>query len=229
MSFARKATSPAIGAKTASGLRSKLPSDAETTFTVMRMNLGGSHNWDHIADLEPTGGVSNYLRGTGPSTWLKGIRHYAELRAPNVYDGVDLVFYGSGPSLKYDFILKPGTDPKQIRLAFDGVRDLRVEKTTGDLVLRAADDSEVRQLRPRMYQEAGNKRVEVAGGYRIVGPHSARFSLAEYDHAKPLIIDPRLDATENSATFLGKFHRHCEWCHRRCSGQFIHHRLHHLS
>ncbi|MBV8864463.1 MAG: SBBP repeat-containing protein [Acidobacteriaceae bacterium] len=203
MAFARKASSSAMGRDASSRLGSKLPSAAEATFTVLSMKLEQSHGWDQVAGIEPTGGVSNYFGGTGPNTSITGIPHYAKLRATKVYDGVDVAFYGSGPHLEYDFVVEPNTDPNYIRLAFDGLRELHVDQPTGDLVLTASDGSHVRQLRPQIYQESAGRRVQVAGDYRIIGPRSVTFSVADYDHSKPLIIDPRLDATETSARFLG--------------------------
>jgi hypothetical protein len=136
MRVTEKSSQPSNAVKTVSLLTSKLPSTGSTKYTTVGIKLDGSHPWDDVTGLEPTGGISNYFLGNDPRAWQKGVPHYAKLREANVYDGVDLVFYGNGPTLEYDLVVKPGADPKQIRLAFDGVDRMHVDDQTGDLVLR---------------------------------------------------------------------------------------------
>jgi len=66
-----------------------------------------------------------------------------------------------------------------------------VDGKSGDLVITSGS-SELRQLRPRIYQQAGNGRIEVAGGYQLSDHDRATFALAGYDRERPLIIDPRV-------------------------------------
>jgi hypothetical protein len=157
---------------------------------VVGMNLSGSHGWTHVRGLEPTGGVSNYLAGNDAKNWHSGIPQYARLQVNGVYDGIDLVFYGRGSNLEYDFVLAPGADPNQIRLAFDGAGPMRIDSKTGDLVIPTTTGSEMRHLRPRVYQQIGQQKVEVAGGYQILDNGQAAFRLAPYDRRSPLIVDP---------------------------------------
>ena len=165
--------------------------------SVVGMNLGGSHAWNAVEGLEPTGGVSNYLVGP-QKDWHKGIPQYGRVRVKDVYDGIDLVFYGHGHEMEYDFVVRPGGDPNQIRLAFDGVDSMRVDASNGDLVIKTKTGSEMRQIQPRVYQQEGNKKVEVAGGYQIMDNGQAAFRLANYDRQKALVVDPQVEFT----TFL---------------------------
>jgi hypothetical protein len=142
----------------------------------MRMKLNGSHSWDSVKGLEPTGGVSNYFIGNDPKQWQLEVPHYARIQTAGVYNGIDLVLYSRGGKLEYDFVVAPYADPKQIRLGFDGVDAMRVDRTTGDLLLTAADGSQVRQLRPRVYQQFGTRQVDVGGRTRswiANRPHSS--------------------------------------------------------
>jgi hypothetical protein len=166
--------------------------------SVIGMNLVGSHSWSKVEGLEPTGGVSNYLLGKDRKDWHTGIPQYGRLRVKNVYDGIDLVFYGHGRDLEYDFVVAPGGDPNQIRLAFDGVGPLRLDSKTGDLVIKTSSGSEMRHVRPRVYQQIGNDKVEVSGGYQILDNGQAAFRLADYDRRSSLVVDPTVEFT----TFL---------------------------
>jgi Beta-propeller repeat len=158
--------------------------------TLVGMNLGGSHAWSHVQGLEPTGGVSNYMVGQDSKNWHSGIPQYGRLQVKDVYDGIDLVFYGHGHDLEYDFVVKPGGDPNQIRLTFDGA--MRVDEKTGDLVIKTRTGSEMRHVRPRVYQQVGNQKVEVAGAYQLMANGEAAFRLASYDRRSSLVVDPEV-------------------------------------
>lgn len=160
--------------------------------STLRMKLDGDRPWDHLTGLEPTGGVSNYYPGNDAKVWRTNIPHYNRVSAGSVYEGIDLVFYANEGELEYDFVLKPGADPKKIRLAFEGQDRMRVDDKSGDLVLTTVNGSELRQVRPKVYQQIGDTRVEVAGGYELLDDRRAAFALAAYDLRHPLVIDPTL-------------------------------------
>jgi hypothetical protein len=60
------------------------------------------------------------------------VQSYRRLRRHQVYPGVDVVYYGTGDNLEYDFEIAPGADPSRIRLRFDGADRLRMA-LKGDL------------------------------------------------------------------------------------------------
>lgn len=161
--------------------------------SIVEMRLTGGRPWMQIRGLKPTGSFSNYFLGNDPKAWRTDIPHYAEVRAAGVYEGIDLVFYERGGDLEYDFVVSPGADPKQIRLTFDGVDSMRVDDKSGDLVLKATGGgAEIRHRRPRVYQQQGDNRVEVASGYEILDRYQATFTLAAYDSRRSLVIDPTI-------------------------------------
>ncbi len=129
--------------------------------------------------------LSNYYSGQDPNRWLTGIPNYAQLKLEGIYPGIDLVYHGLTDSLEFDFVLAPGADASVIEMACEGAA---ARLSDGDLVLETSAGP-IRQLRPRIYQELGEGRVEIAGGYRIVG-NVIRFELAAYDRSRPFVIDP---------------------------------------
>jgi hypothetical protein len=171
---------------------------SESSLSVVRMKLSAGKPWTDVQGLEPTGGVSNYLIGNNRKAWHTGIPHYGRLRVASVYDGIDLVLYGRGRDLEYDFVVAPGADPKQIRVSFEGAKSMHIDNKTGDLVVTTATGSELRHVRPNVYQQVGSQRVEVAGEYKMMGDGQAGFSLAQYDPRRALVIDPTVAFT----TFL---------------------------
>lgn len=115
---------------------------------------------------------------------------WERLRFRSVYEGIDVVYYGNGPHLEYDFLVAPGADPGVIRTAFAGVRRIRLN-SAGDLVLETAA-GEYRQRRPVAYQERDGKRTPVEASYDVRSGQ-IRLSLGAYDRALPLTIDPLVE------------------------------------
>src|SRR5205085_2547351 len=101
--------------------------------------------------LDQLDATSNYFRGRDAGRWRTNIPTYARVRYRDVYPGVSLVYYGNQQQLEYDFVVSPGGDPRQIKLAFKGSRPLHVN-ADGDLVLRVAG-GEMRFHKPTVYQE----------------------------------------------------------------------------
>jgi len=56
------------------------------------------------------------------------------VRYENVYPGIDVVYYGNQGQLEYDFVVRPGADPKSIRFGLEGGGALKLD-AQGDLVL----------------------------------------------------------------------------------------------
>ena len=193
------ASEPRPSLPSAPGSRPELPSGAlrKPSYSTVQMKLTGGRPWAAIKGLEPTGGITNYLLGGQSRNWKTGVQHYSRLSIAGVYEGIDLVFYSNGSQLEYDFVVAPGADPKRIRLAFDGVERMQVDSKSGDLLLTMRSGAELRHFRPKVYQQAGARKVEVAGGYEILDRRQATFTLAAYDPGRPLIIDPEIAYLKN--------------------------------
>jgi beta-propeller repeat-containing protein len=157
--------------------------------SVERMKLLGANRKPRFEPLDKQPGVSNYFLGNDPSKWRTNIANYGKIALRDVYPGIDLVFYGHQRQLEYDWVVAPGADPKQIRVKWEGPSQI-TKNASGDLVLSAS----LIQRKPVIVQEG--RRIE--GGYAVRGSEVA-FELAQYDAAKPLVIDPVLAYS----TYLG--------------------------
>jgi hypothetical protein len=163
-------------------------SPREVEQAVVRMKLVGAGEPREMLGQERLPGISNYFIGNDPRKWRTNLPHYARLEYKGLYPGVDLVCRGQQRQLEYDFVVAAGADPRQIQLAWEGAESLRLD-AQGDLVVRTRM-GELVQKRPRVYQEAGGERVEVASAYRLAGDGRVSFQLARYDRRRPLLIDP---------------------------------------
>jgi hypothetical protein len=159
-------------------------------------------------DVRPVGqdkteAVVSYFKGR-PKEWRTGLPTYAKIVYPELWPGIDLVYYGTVNRLKYEFVVRPGADPGRIRLAYRGATGVQVN-AAGQLEVTTPiggfqDDT------PVAYQEVDGRRVEVEVAYALaqspvvsspqfsVLSHQSSttygFRVGEYDPGRPLILDP---------------------------------------
>ena len=160
----------------------------ETAATSMQF-VGGNAT-ARIAGEDEMASKVNYLVGSSSSQWRTGVPVYGRVRVDSLYPGVNVVYYGNGRQLEYDFDLAAGVDPKTIAMRFDGAEKVSVN-SLGELVV-SLNGGEVVQRRPVIYQMEGRTRHEISGGYQVLDAHTATFALTDYDHSLPLVIDPVL-------------------------------------
>jgi hypothetical protein len=172
------------------GARREPRKPPSTKSSVLRMKLIGANPSPQVAGLEELPGKSNYFIGSDSSKWRTNVATYAKVKYREVYPGIDLVYYGNQRQLEYDWIVSPGAETETIRFAIEGAKRTSIDPN-GDLVLTVAG-GEVRLQKPVVYQETDGVRNEVAGSYVKKTNREIGFRLAEYDAAKPLLIDPVL-------------------------------------
>jgi|GEM_PF-856421 len=163
---------------------------------TVRFALQGARPGVRGRGEQPLPGTANYFRGDR-SQWRTNIPTFGRVRFNGVYDGIDLVYYGRGRELEYDFVVHPGASHEVIAFRFDAASGARID-SAGDLVL-TTKSGEARQRKPYIYQEIGGIRRPVAGGYRIHPDGAIGFSVGPYDRGHDLVIDPVLQF----ATFYG--------------------------
>jgi hypothetical protein len=157
---------------------------------IVRMRLAGAVAPRQVEPLQKLPGISNYFVGRDPKQWRTDIPQYRRVRYERVYPGVDLVYYGNGAQLQYDFTVEPGAEPGKIQLQFDGMKRLRIEES-GDLLLETAL-GDLRLAKPVVYQESEAGRKPVEAGYRLLAEGKVGFTIGEYDRSRRLVIDPTL-------------------------------------
>src|SRR2546426_18702 len=143
---------------------------------------------------DPTPAVVSSFKGPREQ-WKAGLRTYGSLVYPELWPGVDLVFTGTASRLKYTFLVHPGADPDQIKLAYRGATAVRLTGT-GELDVSTPVGG-FRDERPYAYQDVEGRRVEVAAAYAMnpqaaAGVQGYGFRLGAYDRSKPLVLDPAM-------------------------------------
>ena len=137
----------------------------QTERLVFAQDFVGTNKHPTLEARNPQPGTYNYFLGNDPARWRTGVKAYTEVFYRDVWEGIDLKLYGNGQDLEQEFIVKPGGDLSRIQVAYRGIEGLRVAED-GGLVIKTAF-GELKESKPRIYQEIDGKRIEVAGRFKI--------------------------------------------------------------
>ncbi|MGB9334031.1 MAG: SBBP repeat-containing protein [Candidatus Acidiferrales bacterium] len=170
---------------------------ADRESTAIHFSMLGANSDAKVSGLDPLPGTTSYFIGNDPARWRTGIRAFSRVAYHAIYPGVDLVYYGSGRELEFDFKIAPHADPSQVRLKVEGANSLKIS-STGDLRIATAV-GEVRLNRPEIYQLVENRREKVEGAYVLANNNEISLQLGPYDTNRALIFDPVIQYS----TFLG--------------------------
>jgi hypothetical protein len=156
---------------------------------LVRLSFEGARSMQS-AKWDPSGKMlapTNYFKGGT----FRSADAFSNLRRPNLYPGIDVVYHGRGGRLEYDFNLAPRADPSRIRMRFEGVDRVSLDDS-GALVLKTASGDIIQQL-PMVYQERPSGEViTVSAAYRLAADGSVGVSLGKYDRTQALVIDPSI-------------------------------------
>ncbi len=158
-------------------------------------------------DVQPVGQdpaetVVSYFRGR-PDEWHTGLPTYQRIVYPDLWPGIDLAYTGAGGYLKYEFVVHPGADPGQIRLAYRGAEAVTLN-AAGQIEVTTPVGGFTDDL-PVAWQEGPAGRTPVSATFDIqpatfnpstgsgqaLEPSTAfSFALSPYDPTRTLVLDP---------------------------------------
>ena len=163
------------------------------------MTFVGANPSARVVGDGPLQSRSNYFKGD-PSQWLTNVPNYSAVVVHDIYPGIDVRYYGNNSGLlEYDLVVKPGADPSQIRLDYQGVTGVSIDPRGAAHL--STPNGEIRSWEPVAYQvgETGARR-EASARYLSLGTNQFGFQVSQYDHSAELVIDPAIDYS----TFLGR-------------------------
>ncbi len=163
---------------------------------AVKLNFLNSNNDIEVIGEERLPWRNNYFIGNDPSLWRTNIPNFRKIRYSEIYQGIDLVYYGSQTNIKYDYIVYPGEDPDQILLQYDigkGETNNLSVNSGGELIIRTPF-GDIKEKKPYAYQVINGKEKEVEIDYKIVDlkANIYTFKIGRYDPRFTLTIDPEL-------------------------------------
>lgn len=134
----------------------------------------------------------NYFQGNDPTKWNTKIQTYEKITYKEMWEGIDLVFYGDNGKLKYDFIVKPQASVEDIKFTYRGFDEKLIDEN-GNLVFKMPI-GELIDEKPICYQEIDGEKVIIESDFTIQEEGNLTFygyKLQDgYDKEQTIIIDP---------------------------------------
>lgn len=143
---------------------------------------------------QPTKTRYRFFLGRDASRHVRGARAFERVELGEVYPGIRVSLQAAQASVEKVFVVEPGADPRQIAVAIEGARGLRLDEEGRLLAL--TDHGEIAFSAPIAWQEEGGGRQPVEVAYELSEDGKQyRFALGGYDPARTLWIDPLLQST----------------------------------
>jgi uncharacterized protein (TIGR03437 family) len=165
--------------------RSRAVLELQRSAVTLQM-LGGTGDWT-LTGMEQRSGSVHYFNGANPA---KTYRLYSQVKAVNIYPGIDLIVRGNNEYFEYDFEVLAGHDAGAITIGFQGITGISIDEH-GDLILNAAD-GEIRQPKPHAWQIVNGEKHFVDVSYRLSKDGSVGFHLGAHKPGAGLTIDPEV-------------------------------------
>ncbi|MGD2091925.1 MAG: SBBP repeat-containing protein [Candidatus Aminicenantes bacterium] len=153
----------------------------------------------------------NYFKGKDKSKWHSHIPTSQAVLYKSLYKNIDLKLYGIEKEIEYDWIVKPGGNPEDIKFQYKNVKGTRldeegnllIETNFGQLLHKKPVSYQKRQA-PGAWRKAQSacpyERSTVNVTFKKIAENIYGFEVGEYDNSRELIIDPVVLAY---STYLG--------------------------
>ncbi|MBK9248326.1 MAG: choice-of-anchor D domain-containing protein [Ignavibacteria bacterium] len=146
----------------------------------MDMEFIGANPNAHISGTEQASDYTNYYLAHCP----QGITHvpsFAKLIVKDIYPQIDAVWKTTERGLKYEFIVRPGGDYRQIKMRYTGAD---ITQNSG-LITATTPLGSIRDESPVSFQNENKIPTQFHKNKDSYG-----FTVAEYDHSQSIVIDP---------------------------------------
>lgn len=160
--------------------RNKIPQ--QTTIYRLDINWLNAKSNATVLKEEVLEAYDNYYTEVSPAG-VTQIKSYKNVTYQNLYNGIDLKWYGKNNDLKYDYIVAAGVDHKQIQLQIKGAETILVNKN-GELIIKTPL-GELTEAAPYVTQNG----KQIAAKW-LVKNNIVSFDIKDIDPSVPLMIDP---------------------------------------
>ncbi len=166
-----------------------VPEPVTLYFHAYRMKWLNAHKTANTTTSKKQNYYHNYYLGNEPSRWKGNVGVYGNVDYQELYNGIDLHLSSDKGHLKYDFIVKPGSNPADIRLQYEGLD--KIELNRGNLLLYTSVGI-ITEVAPYAYQYINGALREVPCKYKIQGNELSFQFPKGYDPSINLVIDPTI-------------------------------------
>lgn len=170
--------------------------------TGFKVKFEGANPSAFIESSRPSADYNNYFIGKDPSKWAGRVKNYSRLLYKDLWNGIDLEAVGQNNSVKYNYYVKPGADPKNIRMHYDKMERIVLKK--GEITIKTTLN-ELVEHPPYAYQVFDGIEKEVPCKF-VLKKNTVSFEFPDgYDATRELVIDPVLVFACSSGSLADNF------------------------
>ncbi|MEA3558977.1 MAG: SBBP repeat-containing protein, partial [Candidatus Thermoplasmatota archaeon] len=144
--------------------------------------LGGSSSGPE--GMEELDHHTNYFSGSDPDDWHTNVENFENIIYENVWENIDIVYRIVDGRLKYDTLVHPGGNVKDVVFSF---QDVSPELIDGALLIRTPI-GDIFDDMPLTYQSDD----EITSSWSMMSDSCIGFEVGQYDPDRELVIDPGL-------------------------------------
>jgi hypothetical protein len=154
--------------------------------TLYRLDI----NWLNVNEnirvekCKPLEGYNNYYLEVCP-TGIHNVKSYKGVTYKNIYNNIDLHYYEKDGNLKYDYIVAPKADYKQIQLEIKGAKKIEVQND-GSIIFNTPL-GQIQEEAPIVYQNGKKLKSKWIKKNNVLS-----FDVIGYNQSLPLLIDPAI-------------------------------------
>jgi hypothetical protein len=137
---------------------------------------------------------SNYFLSRDSCRWKGHVPNYSKVIQKNVWPGIDIELRASEHGIESVYHIKPGADPSQIVLDYEGLDEQLFVDANGRLHLKTSV-SDLTEQSPFAYQIQNRLQSSVPVQFRLLGNNRYGFALGVYDSSQEVVIDPLVYCT----------------------------------
>ena len=137
----------------------------------------------------------NLFKGQYPDSWVSNLRPYSEITLKDVYPKTDLKIYFKNNSIKYEFILHPSAEPKNIKIQYLGLQEINFSPKK--LILKTSVGNITDENPKSFFQSQPLKNI--ATSFQKINSNTFGLEIGIQTINESLIVDPQL----NFSSFTG--------------------------
>lgn len=136
---------------------------------------------------EPSPWKLSFFYGNSPKYWVTDVQGYKKIKFTNIYPQIDLILRFEQENPRYDFVIKPGGNPKDILIQVSGAYFVTTDGVTLKYQTRFG---EVVNTNLFAYQEVDGTIEQIPCRFIQKDETLFSFDIGNYDKSRELIVDP---------------------------------------
>lgn len=183
-----------------------LPYQKNVDWTIpghcIRMNfVGASFKKESVECSKTLNTYFNYYLGADESKWQSMVPAHQCIEFKEIYTNINLKMSQSGERLKYDIIIKPGADLRELKVSYEGAEKIYLKDE--NLIIKTSIN-EIIEQRPYAYQKIEGKIQEIKCSF-VLEENRISYQVGSYNKNYDLVIDPFIVFSRYSSSFANNF------------------------